>query len=86
MSSSAISLPARVVVQVVILRSRAHAACRAGRRGANMSEGLRGALNAMLYRTGDQSRDFVVVLATNRPGKCRHMGTMQLAVCLFCVV
>ncbi|GAB4815326.1 hypothetical protein N2152v2_002372 [Parachlorella kessleri] len=39
-----------------------------GRRGANMSEGLRGALNAMLYRTGDQSRDFVVVLATNRPG------------------
>lgn len=38
-----------------------------GRRGANMSEGLRGALNAMLYRTGDQSRDFCVVLATNRP-------------------
>lgn len=33
-----------------------------------MSEGLRGALNAMLYRTGDQSRDFMVVLATNRPG------------------
>lgn len=38
-----------------------------GRRGGNMSEGLRGALNAMLYRTGDQSRDFCVVLATNRP-------------------
>lgn len=37
------------------------------RRGARMSEGLRGALNATLYRTGDQSRDFVVVLATNRP-------------------
>lgn len=34
-----------------------------------MSEGLRGALNAMLYRTGDQSRDFMVVLATNRPGE-----------------
>lgn len=33
-----------------------------------MSEGLRGALNALLFRTGDQSRDFVVVLATNRPG------------------
>ena len=33
-----------------------------------MSEGLRGALNAMLFRTGDQSREFVVVLATNRPG------------------
>lgn len=28
---------------------------------------MRGALNATLYRTGDQSRDFVVVLATNRP-------------------
>jgi len=38
-----------------------------GRRSGNMSEGLRGALNAMLYRTGDQSRDFCVVLATNRP-------------------
>ncbi|KAL6767968.1 hypothetical protein ACKKBF_B37290 [Auxenochlorella protothecoides x Auxenochlorella symbiontica] len=37
------------------------------RRGAGMSEGMRGALNAMLFRTGDQSRDFVVVLATNRP-------------------
>eukprot|EP00201_Polytomella_parva_P015887 CAMPEP_0175066940 /NCGR_PEP_ID=MMETSP0052_2-20121109/16801_1 /TAXON_ID=51329 ORGANISM="Polytomella parva, Strain SAG 63-3" /NCGR_SAMPLE_ID=MMETSP0052_2 /ASSEMBLY_ACC=CAM_ASM_000194 /LENGTH=600 /DNA_ID=CAMNT_0016333725 /DNA_START=31 /DNA_END=1833 /DNA_ORIENTATION=+ len=39
-----------------------------GRRSANMSEGLRGALNATLYRTGDQSKDFMVVLATNRPG------------------
>ncbi|KAK9814443.1 hypothetical protein WJX72_006002 [[Myrmecia] bisecta] len=39
-----------------------------GQRGANMSEGLRGALNAVLFRTGDQSRDFAVVLATNRPG------------------
>jgi hypothetical protein len=39
-----------------------------GRRGAGMSEGLRGALNAILFRTGDQSRDFAVVLATNRPG------------------
>ena len=38
-----------------------------GRRSGNMSEGLRGALNAMLFRTGDQSRDFCVVLATNRP-------------------
>jgi len=34
-----------------------------------MSEGLRGSLNALLYRTGDQSKDFMVVLATNRPGK-----------------
>ncbi|KAI8463565.1 MAG: hypothetical protein J3K34DRAFT_526885 [Monoraphidium minutum] len=39
-----------------------------GRRSDSMSEGLRGALNALLYRTGDQSRDFMVVLATNRPG------------------
>ena len=39
-----------------------------GRRGDEMSEGLRGALNALLFRTGDQSRDFMVVLATNRPG------------------
>lgn len=39
-----------------------------GRRGDNMSEGLRGALNAILFRTGDQSRDFALVLATNRPG------------------
>jgi ATPase family AAA domain-containing protein 3A/B len=38
-----------------------------GRRSGNMSEGLRGALNATLFRTGDQSRDFCVVLATNRP-------------------
>lgn len=36
-----------------------------------MSEGLRGALNALLFRTGDQSRDFMVVIATNRPGKER---------------
>eukprot|EP00803_Ostreobium_quekettii_P006448 evm.model.scf_3241.1 EVM.evm.TU.scf_3241.1 scf_3241:2614-4965(+) len=39
-----------------------------GRRSDVMSEGLRGALNAMLFRTGDQSKDFLVVLATNRPG------------------
>lgn len=37
-----------------------------GRRHQGQSEALRGALNAMLFRTGDQSRDFVVVLATNR--------------------
>jgi ATPase family AAA domain-containing protein 3A/B len=39
-----------------------------GRRNDAMSEGLRGSLNALLFRTGDQSRDFMVVLATNRPG------------------
>ncbi len=43
-----------------------------GRRGEGMSEGLRGALNAILFRTGDQSRDFAVVLATNRPGADRQ--------------
>ncbi|CAI9110782.1 OLC1v1010861C1 [Oldenlandia corymbosa var. corymbosa] len=32
-----------------------------------MSEAQRSALNAMLFRTGDQSRDVVLVLATNRP-------------------
>lgn len=32
-----------------------------------MSENLRSALNALLYRTGDQSRDIVLVVATNRP-------------------
>ena len=31
-----------------------------------MSEAQRSALNALLYRTGDQSRDIVLVLATNR--------------------
>lgn len=34
---------------------------------AARAQGLRAALNAALFRTGDQSRDFAVVLATNRP-------------------
>jgi hypothetical protein len=42
-----------------------------GKRSDAMSEGLRGSLNAMLFRTGDQSKDFMVVLATNRPGEAR---------------
>ncbi|KAH1219833.1 ATPase family AAA domain-containing protein 3 [Glycine max] len=33
-----------------------------------MSEAQRSALNALLYRTGDQSKDIVLALATNRPG------------------
>jgi hypothetical protein len=45
-----------------------------GRRNDAMSEGLRGALNALLFRTGDQSRDFMVVLATNRPGEICSYG------------
>ncbi|PKA53884.1 ATP-dependent zinc metalloprotease FTSH 4, mitochondrial [Apostasia shenzhenica] len=38
------------------------------RNNKNMSEAQRSALNALLFRTGDQSRDTVLVLATNRPG------------------
>lgn len=38
------------------------------RNSTRMSESQRSALNAMLFRTGDQSRDVVLVLATNRPG------------------
>lgn len=37
------------------------------RNSKTMSEAQRSALNALLYRTGDQSRDIVLVLATNRP-------------------
>ncbi|GER49643.1 AAA-type ATPase family protein [Striga asiatica] len=37
------------------------------RNSTNMSEAQRSALNALLFRTGDQSRDVVLVLATNRP-------------------
>jgi len=33
-----------------------------------MSEAQRSALNALLFRTGDQSKDVVLALATNRPG------------------
>lgn len=38
------------------------------RNSTHMSESQRSALNALLFRTGDQSRDIVLVLATNRPG------------------
>lgn len=38
------------------------------RNSMHMSEAQRSALNALLFRTGDQSRDVVLVLATNRPG------------------
>uniref|UniRef100_J3LGA5 AAA+ ATPase domain-containing protein n=1 Tax=Oryza brachyantha TaxID=4533 RepID=J3LGA5_ORYBR len=37
------------------------------RNSIHMSEAQRSALNALLFRTGDQSRDIVLVLATNRP-------------------
>jgi len=38
------------------------------RNSTYMSEAQRSALNALLFRTGDQSRDIALVLATNRPG------------------
>ncbi|CAN6446700.1 unnamed protein product [Victoria cruziana] len=38
------------------------------RNSVHMSEAQRSALNALLFRTGDQSKDIVLVLATNRPG------------------
>ncbi|KAK8939117.1 hypothetical protein KSP39_PZI010845 [Platanthera zijinensis] len=38
------------------------------RNNMSMSEAQRSALNALLFRTGDQSREIVLVLATNRPG------------------
>eukprot|EP01051_Picozoa_sp_SAG22_P008082 SAG22_NODE_596_length_8727_cov_107.360338_8_plen_383_part_00 len=38
-----------------------------GQRGSGMSEHQRNALNAMLFQTGSQSKNFVLVLATNRP-------------------
>ncbi|CAK9152390.1 unnamed protein product [Ilex paraguariensis] len=38
------------------------------RNSTHMSEAQRSALNALLFRTGDQSRDVVLVIATNRPG------------------
>ncbi|KAD0202472.1 hypothetical protein E3N88_44641 [Mikania micrantha] len=39
-----------------------------GRNKTYMSEAQRSALNALLFRTGDQSKDIVLALATNRPG------------------
>ncbi|CAN8257699.1 unnamed protein product [Cochlearia groenlandica] len=38
------------------------------RNSVYMSEAQRSALNALLFRTGDQSRDIVLVMATNKPG------------------
>lgn len=40
----------------------------ASRSRSNMSEEQRNALNALLYRTGENSKNFMMVLATNRPG------------------
>lgn len=40
----------------------------ASRSRSSMSEPMRNALNALLYRTGTASRSLMLVLATNRPG------------------
>merc|ERR1711871_260246 len=34
---------------------------------SNLTEHMRNALNALLYQTGDQSENFMLILATNRP-------------------
>jgi ATPase family AAA domain-containing protein 3A/B len=55
-----------------------------GQRGPGMSEHQRNALNAMLFHTGSQSKNFVLVLATNRPADldravCMHLSLSVLA-------
>lgn len=52
---------------VVILIDEADAFL-ASRSKVNMTEESRNALNALLYRTGEASKKFMLVLATNRPG------------------
>ncbi len=39
------------------------------RSSEKISEDMRSTLNAFLYRTGDQSEKFMLVLASNTPGK-----------------
>lgn len=53
-------IPPSVMFYILLLYCR--------RNSTYMSEAQRSALNALLFRTGDQSRDIVLVLATNRPG------------------
>lgn len=48
------------------------------RNSTYMSEAQRSALNALLFRTGDQSRDIVLVLATNRPGDLDAAATDRI--------
>ncbi|GLU19880.1 hypothetical protein SLE2022_361030 [Rubroshorea leprosula] len=48
------------------------------RNNTRMSESQRSALNALLFRTGDQSRDIVLVLATNRPGDLDNAVTDRI--------
>lgn len=51
-----------------------------GRRSDEMSEGLRGALNALLFRTGDQSRDFMVVSTHHGQGPSQRGDVYQIEV------
>nr|CAD1838307.1 unnamed protein product [Ananas comosus var. bracteatus] len=53
---------------LLLFIDEADAFCASKRNSTYMSEAQRSALNALLFRTGDQSRDIVLVLATNRPG------------------
>lgn len=64
MANWAIVISSVIVAIILMILLLTH--CR--RNSTHMSEAQRSALNALLFRTGDQSRDIVLVLATNRPG------------------
>ena len=49
-------------------------------------EALRSAINAMLFRTGDQNTDYMVILATNRPGTLRNTASAGFSQSSMCAV
>ena len=51
----------------ILFIDEADAFLRRGREGDSMSEHMRNALSAFLYRTGTETKDFMIVLATNVP-------------------
>lgn len=51
----------------ILFIDEADAFLRRGREGDQMSEHMRNALSAFLYRTGTETKDFMIVLATNVP-------------------
>ncbi|KAH9127072.1 hypothetical protein AeMF1_002581 [Aphanomyces euteiches] len=55
-----------VGVLIFIDEAEAFLGCRATRK-THMSEAMRNALNALLFHTGTQSKQFMLVVATNRP-------------------
>ncbi|KAK9122166.1 hypothetical protein Syun_019783 [Stephania yunnanensis] len=61
-------LGAQAVTKIHQLFDWAKKSRRGLRNKTYMSEAQRSALNALLFRTGDQSKDIVLALATNRPG------------------